>query len=71
MPHKKERNSEQFCLSDRYSQLPASHPGDILAKIPRTTTKTKDITGSSLRLDAAYERLPSHSGAHPLNPRSC
>src|SRR3989454_2204192 len=31
------------------------HPGDVLAKIPRETTKTKDITGGLPRLGQLFE----------------
>ena len=31
------------------------HPGDVLAKIPRETTKTKDITGGLPRVAELFE----------------
>jgi DNA-directed RNA polymerase subunit beta' len=31
------------------------HPGDVLAKIPRETTKTKDITGGLPRIVELFE----------------
>ena len=31
------------------------HPGDVLAKIPRETTKTKDITGGLPRVVELFE----------------
>ena len=46
------------CRSDRTSWSPTSrrsHPGDVLAKIPRETTKTKDITGGLPRIVELFE----------------
>ena len=39
------------------------HAGDVLAKIPRATTKTKDITGGLLRVVELFEaRKPRETG---------
>ena len=41
------------------------HPGDVLAKIPRETTKTKDITGGLPRIVELFEaRRPKDAGRH-------
>jgi DNA-directed RNA polymerase subunit beta' len=41
------------------------YPGDILAKIPRATTKTKDITGGLPRVVELFEaRQPRGEGCH-------
>ena len=39
------------------------HPGDVLAKIPRETTKTKDITGGLPRVVELFEARPPKSPA--------
>jgi DNA-directed RNA polymerase subunit beta' len=39
------------------------HPGDILAKIPRETTKTKDITGGLPRVVELFEARKPHETA--------
>ncbi|MBV8515867.1 MAG: DNA-directed RNA polymerase subunit beta', partial [Acidobacteria bacterium] len=39
------------------------HPGDILAKIPRATTKTKDITGGLPRVQELFEARKPHETA--------
>ncbi len=39
------------------------HPGDVLAKIPRETTKTKDITGGLPRVVELFEARPPRSPA--------
>ena len=41
------------------------HPGDVLAKIPRETTKTTDITGGLPRVVELFEaRKPKEPGRH-------
>ncbi len=40
------------------------HPGDILAKIPRETTKTKDITGGLPRVAELFEARKPKDMAH-------
>ena len=45
-------------------------PGDILAKIPRETTKTKDITGGLPRVAELFEaRKPEGAGGHQRDRR--
>ena len=45
-------------------------PGDVLAKIPRETTKTKDITGGLPRVVELFEaRKPRETGGHLRNRR--
>jgi DNA-directed RNA polymerase subunit beta' len=39
------------------------HPGDVLAKIPRETTKTKDITGGLPRVVELFEARKPHDPA--------
>jgi DNA-directed RNA polymerase subunit beta' len=39
------------------------HPGDVLAKIPRETTKTKDITGGLPRVVELFEARKPHETA--------
>jgi DNA-directed RNA polymerase subunit beta' len=39
------------------------HPGDVLAKIPRETTKTKDITGGLPRVVELFEARKPHDTA--------
>jgi DNA-directed RNA polymerase subunit beta' len=39
------------------------HPGDVLAKIPRETTKTKDITGGLPRVVELFEARKPHEPA--------
>ena len=44
------------------------HPGDVLAKIPRETTKTKDITGGLPRVVELFEaRKPRETADHQRN----
>jgi DNA-directed RNA polymerase subunit beta' len=46
------------------------HPGDTLAKIPRETTKTKDITGGLPRVQELFEaRNPEGPGDHHRDRR--
>src|SRR5712691_3510644 len=40
-----------------------AHPGDVLAKIPRETTKTKDITGGLPRVVELFEARKPHETA--------
>ncbi len=40
-----------------------AHPGDVLAKIPRETTKTKDITGGLPRVVELFEARKPHDPA--------
>src|SRR5207302_4253706 len=41
----------------------ATFPGDVLAKIPRETTKTKDITGGLPRVVELFEARKPHETA--------
>ena len=73
------------CRSARTSWSPTSqevHPGDMLAKIPRETTKTKDITGGLPRVVELFEaRRPKDAAviteidgigvATARSPRAC
>ena len=48
------------------------HAADVLAKIPRETTKTKDITGGLPRVVELFEaRKPREAGDHVRNQRHC
>ena len=46
------------------------HQGDMIAKIPRESTKTKDITGGLPRVAELFEaRKPREHGGHHRNRR--
>ena len=63
------------CRSARTSSSPTAttvDAGDIIAKIPRETTKTKDITGGLPRVAELFEaRKPKDTPSSPRSTASC
>ena len=67
------QSASTCCRSARTSWSATSqdvYPGDVLAKIPRETTKTKDITGGLPRIVELFEaRRPKDAGRHHRDRR--
>src|SRR3989440_558746 len=63
----KGKNSKRYLMPSRAHLMvqdgETAHPGDVLAKIPRETTKTKDITGGLPRVVELFEARKPHETA--------
>ncbi|MGH9565887.1 MAG: DNA-directed RNA polymerase subunit beta', partial [Candidatus Angelobacter sp.] len=63
----KGKSSKRYLMPSRahlmISDGDTVHPGDVLAKIPRETTKTKDITGGLPRVVELFEARKPHETA--------
>jgi DNA-directed RNA polymerase subunit beta' len=61
------KNSKRYLMPSRSHLMiqdgDAVNPGDVLAKIPRETTKTKDITGGLPRVVELFEARKPHETA--------
>src|SRR5437867_112465 len=63
----KGRSSKRYLMPSRahlmVTEGDTAYPGDVLAKIPRETTKTKDITGGLPRVVELFEARKPHETA--------
>src|SRR5207245_6155918 len=63
----KGKNSKRYLMPSRAHLMVQDgdtvYPGDVLAKIPRETTKTKDITGGLPRVVELFEARKPHEPA--------
>src|SRR5439155_655835 len=63
----KAKNSKRYLMPSRAHLMVQDgdtvYPGDVLAKIPRETTKTKDITGGLPRVVELFEARKPHETA--------
>src|SRR5205085_7716069 len=63
----KGKTSKRYLMPSRahlmVSEGDTVYPGDVLAKIPRETTKTKDITGGLPRVVELFEARKPHETA--------